>query len=81
MAQWREFLLSRSGNDAALFLRKWLREALRKAGISTKMRFKTGACSLLVPNSCEIVTSCLVLHTDLLCVVVAALKEQRNPKP
>lgn len=27
------FLLSRSGNDAALFVRKWLREAARKEGI------------------------------------------------
>ncbi len=42
MMQWHEFLLSRSGNDAALFLRKWLREALREAGIASKMRFKIG---------------------------------------
>ncbi len=43
MGQWREFLVTRQGKDAALFLRKWLREALRKAGIQTMMRFKAGA--------------------------------------
>lgn len=44
MGQWREFLATRKGKDAALFLRKWMREALRKAGIQTKMRFKAGVC-------------------------------------
>ncbi|CAL8470707.1 g10249 [Coccomyxa elongata] len=43
MGQWREFLATRKGKDAALFLRKWMREALRKAGIQTKMRFKAGS--------------------------------------
>ncbi|EIE22710.1 hypothetical protein COCSUDRAFT_42345 [Coccomyxa subellipsoidea C-169] len=43
MGQWREFLVTRQGKDAALFLRKWLREALRKAGIQTMMRFKAGS--------------------------------------
>jgi hypothetical protein len=54
MMQWREFLLSRTGKDAALFLRKWLREALRKAGISTKMRFKTGGMDLPFPCAIHI---------------------------
>ncbi|KAK9829698.1 hypothetical protein WJX72_007414 [[Myrmecia] bisecta] len=43
--QWMEFLISRQGKDAALFLRKWLREGVRKEGMQTKMRFKTGAAS------------------------------------
>lgn len=53
MGQWREFLATRKSKDAALFLRKWMREALRKAGIQTKMRFKAGAALLpLTQVSC-----------------------------
>lgn len=51
MIQWWEFLVTRRGKDAALFLRKWLREALRKAGISTKMRFKAGAHPSFAANA------------------------------
>jgi hypothetical protein len=43
LGQWRRFLLTRSAQDAALFLRKWLREALRRAGGQARMRFKAGA--------------------------------------
>ena len=31
--RWLEFLLSRKGRDAPMFLRKWLREAARKVGL------------------------------------------------
>jgi hypothetical protein len=40
--QWLTFLMRRGGKDAALFLRKWLREALRKEGMRTKGRSKAG---------------------------------------
>lgn len=50
MGQWREFLATRKGKDAALFLRKWMREALRKAGIQTKMRFKAGSRTYIDPD-------------------------------
>jgi len=37
-----EFLLTRRGRDAALFVRKWLREAARKEGVQPAGRFKPG---------------------------------------
>ena len=35
-------LMGRSSRDACLYLRKWLREALRQAGIQPKIRSKAG---------------------------------------
>ena len=35
-------LMGRSSRDARLYLRKWLREALRQAGIQPKIRSKAG---------------------------------------
>lgn len=37
------FLLTRKEKDARLFVRKWLREALRKEGIQSKQKFLPGA--------------------------------------
>lgn len=42
LGQWWRFLLTRGAKDAALFLRKWLREGVRKAGLQPRMRFKAG---------------------------------------
>ena len=39
-------LMGGSSRDARLYLRKWLREALRQAGIQPKLRSKAG-----VPNA------------------------------
>lgn len=44
-AAWREVLLARGGRDAALLLRKWGREALRKENIRPGLRFKAGAAA------------------------------------
>ena len=39
----RFLLAAKKGSDAAMFLRKWLREAARKEGVvPAHMRFKTG---------------------------------------
>ena len=35
-------IMGRSSRDAQLYLRKWLREALRQAGIQPKVRSKAG---------------------------------------
>eukprot|EP00887_Chlorella_sp_A99_P001780 scaffold19.g1780.t1 len=47
MAQWLAFLMSRRGKDGPLFVRKWLREVLRKEGVPPKPhhRFKAGSTS------------------------------------
>ena len=37
------FLMGRSSRDTRMYLRKWLREALRQAGIQPKARSKAGA--------------------------------------
>ena len=50
MGEHLAFLMGRSSRDARMYLRKWLREALRQAGIQPKTRSKAGrlpsfACS------------------------------------
>ena len=42
MGQRLALLMGRSSRDARLYLRKWLREALRQAGIQPKIRSKAG---------------------------------------
>ena len=46
-AQWRLFLAQRRPRDAALSVRKWLREAARAEGAAPGMRFKAGPHALL----------------------------------
>ena len=43
MSEHLAFLMGRSSKDARMYLRKWLREALRHAGIQPKTRSKVGA--------------------------------------
>ncbi|KAI7845287.1 hypothetical protein COHA_001130 [Chlorella ohadii] len=43
--RWLEFLLSRKGRDAPMFLRKWLREAARKENVPQVRSFKPGSIS------------------------------------
>ncbi|KAL4855871.1 Sec1 family domain-containing protein MIP3 [Chlorella vulgaris] len=45
--RWLEFLLSRRGRDGPLFVRKWLREAVRKENVpqAQLQRFKPGSIS------------------------------------
>ncbi|PRW45607.1 sec1 family domain-containing MIP3 [Chlorella sorokiniana] len=43
--RWLEFLLSRKGRDAPMFLRKWLREAARKENVPQARSFKPGSIS------------------------------------
>ncbi|CAL5220366.1 g2367 [Coccomyxa viridis] len=45
MSEHLAFLMGRSSKDARMYLRKWLREALRHAGIQPKTRSKVGAAS------------------------------------
>ncbi len=45
------FLLTRPGKDAAMFVRKWLREAARKEGIpAASLRSKPGTGGVISPN-------------------------------
>lgn len=48
-AQWWEFLVPRQGKDGPLFVRKWLREALRQVGYIKHAC--TGVCPLMVLSS------------------------------
>ena len=42
MGEHLAFLMGRSSRDARLYLRKWLRETLRQAGVQPKTRSKAG---------------------------------------
>ena len=44
----QQVLVGQQGRDAMLYLRKWLKEALRTEGLQPKGRFKPGDCHALV---------------------------------
>lgn len=62
------FLLSRSGQDAALFLRKWLREAARKEGIQAqqlKRPQKRSTAGSSIAEELKTLISSLKMHYKL----------------
>ena len=61
MGEHLAFLMGRSSKDARMYLRKWLREALRQAGIQPKPRGKAGSLS----KSLVLLQTVALCKTDL----------------
>lgn len=58
------FLLTRPGKDAAMFVRKWLREAARKEGIpAAALRSKPGAGGVITARELRTLAAVLASHS------------------